>query len=138
MAGCIKAIREFRFKWMIIVLFIFLMMGAVLYAERSGIRYQEMARQISYMEPERVVTEKEAVKTWKTTCLVLTDSTQEASVQALPEFERMFMDMRVGTEVVDVSSQALPDFSAYETVVVLLTDLSPLKEEVLALASWVE
>ena len=33
--------------------------------------------------------------------------------------------------------QALPDFSAYETVVVLLTDLSPLKEEVLALASWV-
>ena len=138
MAGCIKAIREFRFKWMIIVLFIFLMMGAVLYAERSGIRYQEMARQISYMEPERVVTEKEAVKTWKTTCLVLTDGTQEASMQALPEFERMFMDMRVGIEVVDVSSQALPDFSAYETVVVLLTDLSPLKEEVLALASWVE
>ena len=138
LAGCIKAIREFRFKWMIIVLFIFLMMGAVLYAERSGIRYQEMARQISYMEPERVVTEKEAVKTWKTTCLVLTDSTQEASMQALPDFERMFMDMRVGIEVVDVSSQALPDFSAYETVVVLLTDLSPLKEEVLALASWVE
>ena len=138
LAGCIKAIREFRFKWMIIVLFIFLMMGAVLYAERSGIRYQEMARQISYMEPERVVTEKEAVKTWKTTCLVLTDSTQEDSMQALPEFERMFMDMRVGIEVVDVSSQALPDFSAYETVVVLLTDLSPLKEEVLALASWVE
>lgn len=59
-------------------------------------------------------------------------------MQALPEFERMFMDMRVGIEVVDVSSQALPDFSAYETVVVLLTDLSPLKEEVLALASWVE
>ena len=138
MAGCIKAIREFRFKWMLIVLLLFLMMGAVLYAERSGIRYQEMERQISYMEPEWVVTEKEAVKTWKTTCLVLTDSTQEASVQALPEFERMFMDMRVGTEVVDVSSQALPDFSAYETVVVLLTDLSPLKEEVLALASWVE
>ena len=86
-------------------------MGAVLYAERSGIRYQEMARQISYMEPERVVTEKEAVKTWKTTSLVLTDSTQEASMQALPEFERMFMDTRVGIEVVDVSSQALPDFS---------------------------
>ena len=29
-------------------------------------------------------------------------------------------------------------FPSYETVVVLLTDLSPLKEEVLALASWVE
>ena len=138
MAGCIKEIRKFRFKGMLIVLLVFLLMGAVLYAERSGIRYQETARQISYMEPEQVVTEKEAVKALKTTCLVLTDRTQEASMQAWPEFERMFMDMRIGVEAVDVSSQELPDFSAYETVVVLLSDLSPLKEEVLELASWVE
>ena len=137
LAGCIKAIREFRFKWMIIVLFIFLMMGAVLYAGRSESVIRRWHGR-SAIWNRQVVTEKEAVKTWKTTCLVLTDSTQEDSMQALPEFERMFMDMRVGIEVVDVSSQALPDFSAYETVVVLLTDLSPLKEEVLALASWVE
>ena len=123
---------------MLVVLLVFLLIGAVLWAERSGIRYQEQARQITYMEPGKVVTEKEAVKALKTTCLVLTDSAQESSVQAWPEFERMFMDMRIGIERVDVSAREIPEFSLYETVVVLLSDLSPLKEELPALAAWVE
>ncbi len=138
MAGGIKTIREFRLKGMLVVLLVFLLIGAVLWAERSGIRYQEQARQITYMEPGKVVTEKEAVKALKTTCLVLTDSAQESSVQAWPEFERMFMDMRIGIERVDVSAREIPEFSLYETVVVLLSDLSPLKEELPALAAWVE
>jgi len=138
LAGGIKTIREFRLKGMLVVLLVFLLIGAVLWAERSGIRYQEQARQITYMEPGKVVTEKEAVKALKTTCLVLTDSAQESSVQAWPEFERMFMDMRIGIERVDVSAREIPEFSLYETVVVLLSDLSPLKEELPALAAWVE
>ena len=138
MAGYIKTLREFRFKGMLVVLLVFLLMGAVLYAERSGIRYQETARQVAYMEPEDVVTEQEAVNALKTTCLVLTDSSQEASVQAWPEFERMFMDMRVGVERIDVSREAVPDFAGYETVVVLMSDLAPLGETVLELSSWVE
>lgn len=138
MAGCIKAVKEFRFKGMLVVLLVFLLMGAVLYAERSGIRYQETARQISYLEPEQVVTEKEAVRALRTTCLVLMDGTQAGSAQAWPQFERMFMDMRVGVDVVDVSHETLPDPDAYETVVVLLSDLTPLGEAVLDLAAWVE
>lgn len=138
MAGCIKAVKEFRFKGMLVVLLVFLLMGAVLYAERSGIRYQETARQISYLEPEQVVTEKEAVRALRTTCLVLMDGTQAGSAQAWPQFERMFMDMRVGVDVVDVSHGTLPDPDAYETVVVLLSDLTPLGEAVLDLAAWVE
>ena len=48
------------------------------------------------------------------------------------------MDMRVGTDVIDVQKDTIPDLDAYETVVLLLSDLDPLKEKVLDICEWVE
>ena len=47
---------------------------------------------------------------------------------AWEQFQQIFKDMKVGTDVVDLqSASSIPDYHAYETVVVLLSDVSPLK-----------
>ena len=134
----LKVIRDFQFKGILVILGCFLMMAVILFAERAGIRYQEKKRQISYIDRDRIVTEKEVASSLKKSCLVLMDSSQEESIQAWTQFQQIFMDMRVGTEVVDLQKQTLPELEPYETVTVLLRSLEPLKENVLDLCSWVK
>ena len=134
----LKEIRNFQFKGILVILGFFLMMAVILFAERAGIHYQEKKRQISYIDRDRIVTEKEVVSSLKKSCLVLMDSSQEESIQAWTQFRQIFMDMRVGTEVVDLQKQTLPELEAYETVTVLLKSLEPLKENVLDICSWVK
>lgn len=134
----LKVIRDFQFKGILVILGCFLMMAVILFAERAGIRYQEKKRQISYIDRDRIVTEKEVASSLKKSCLVLMDSSQEESIQAWTQFQQTFMDMRVGTEVVDLQKQTLPELEPYETVTVLLRSLEPLKENVLDLCSWVK
>lgn len=134
----LKEIRNFQFKGILVILGCFLMMAVILLAERTGVHYQEKKRQISYIDRDRIVTEKEVVSSLKKSCLVLMDSSQEESIQAWTQFRQIFMDMRVGTEVVDLQKQTLPDLEPYETVTVLLTSLEPLKENILDICSWVK
>ena len=138
MVRFIKKIRNFQFKGILMILGCFILIAAVLFAERSGVQYQEKKRQISYIDKDKIITEKEAADSLKKTCLVLRDSSQEESEQAWIEFQRIFMDMRVGTDVIDVQKDTIPDLDAYETVVLLLSDLNPLKEKVLDICEWVE
>ena len=134
----LKVIRDFQFKGILVILGCFLMMAVILFAERAGIHYQEKKRQISYIDRDRIVTEKEVASSLKKSCLVLMDGSQEESIQAWTQFQQIFMDMRVGTEVVDLQEQTLPELEPYETVTVLLRSLEPLKENVLDLCSWVK
>lgn len=134
----LKEIRNFQFKGILVILGCFLMMAVILFAERAGIHYQEKKRQISYIDRDRIVTEKEVVSSLKKSCLVLMDSSQEESIQAWTQFRQIFIDMRVGTEVVDLQKQTLPELEPYETVTVLLKSLEPLKENVLDICSWVK
>lgn len=85
-----------------------------------------------------MVTEQMAAKSLPKTCLVLRNSEDEASVAAWEQFQQIFKDMKVGTDVVDLqSASSIPDYHAYETVVVLLSDVSPLKENLMELCDWV-
>lgn len=134
----LKSLRTFPFKSMLVILCVFLMIAMVLFAERSGIQYKEKKRKISYLDQEKVVTEQTAVKSLPKTCLVLRNSEDEASVAAWEQFQQIFKDMKVGTDVVDLqSASSIPDYHAYETVVVLLSDVSPLKENLVELCDWV-
>ena len=109
---------------MLVILGVFLMIAVVLFAERSGIQYTEKNRKVAYLSQEEVVTEQMAAKSLPKTCLVLRNSEDEASVAA--------------TDVVDLqSASSIPDYHAYETVVVLLSDVSPLKENLMELCDWV-
>lgn len=134
----LKSLKTFPFKSMLVILCVFMMMAVVLFAERSGIQYTEKNRKVAYLDREEVVTEQTAVKSLPKTCLVLRNSADEASEQACTQFQQIFKDMKVGTDVVDLKSDSvIPDYDEYETVVVLLSDISPLKEKLLELCDWV-
>ena len=127
----IKSMKAFPFKGMLVIWGIFMLMGAVLFAERSGIHYEGSKSQSAYLSENQIVTEKEAVKELKKTCLVIMDSQQESSQLAWEQFERIFQDMKVGTDVADLKTDTLPNLDSYETVVVLMSDLEPLKEGII-------
>ena len=134
----LKSLKTFPFKSMLVILCVFMMMAVVLFAERSGIQYTEKNRKVAYLDRGDVVTEQTAVKSLPKTCLVLRNSADEASEQAWIQFQQIFKDMKVGTDVVDLQSDSvIPDYDEYETVVVLLSDISPLKEKLLELCDWV-
>ena len=134
----LKSLKTFPFKSMLVILCVFMMMAVVLFAERSGIQYTEKNRKVAYLDREEVVTEQTAVKSLPKTCLILRNSADEASEQAWTQFQQIFKDMKVGTDVVDLQSDSvIPDYDEYETVVVLLSDISPLKEKLLELCDWV-
>lgn len=130
--------KTFRYKGLCIILGVYLVMGLILFMERSGIRYSEAKRQVAYMEKEEVVTAKEVAATLDTTCLILMDSRVESSVVAIEQFRQIFLDMKVGYRVVDVSAEPIPDPRDYETVVVLLTNLSTLGDSFFDLVQWVQ
>ena len=134
----LKSLKTFPFKSMLVILCVFMMMAVVLFAERSGIQYTEKNRKVAYLDREEVVTEQTAVKSLPKTCLVIRNSADEASEQAWTQFQQIFKDMKVGTDVVDLQSDSvIPGYDEYETVVVLLSDISPLKEKLLELCDWV-
>ena len=58
----IKSMKAFPFKGMLVIWGIFMLMGAVLFAERSGIHYGGSKSQSAYLSENQIVTEKEAVK----------------------------------------------------------------------------
>ena len=68
----IKSMKAFPFKGMLVIWGIFMLMGAVLFAERSGIHYEGSKSQSAYLSENQIVTEKEAVKELKKTCVLLT------------------------------------------------------------------
>ena len=90
MAGWIKKVKAFQFKGILVILGCFLFIGAILFAERSGLSYREKAKKLTYLDADKVVTEENAVKTLKPTCLVLTDSSQANSTMAWIQFEQIF------------------------------------------------
>ena len=69
---------------------------------------------------------------------MLRNSGDVSSNQAWEQFQQIFNDMKIGTDVVDVqTASGIPDYHNYETVVVLLSDISPLKENLVNLCEWV-
>ena len=138
MAGMIKYLQSFRFKGLTVILGVFLAISVVLWTERSGIQYQAEIKKKAYLDRDTVVTETQAVKNIESSCLVLMDSSQADSVVAWEQFERIFMDMKTGVDLADIRQSEIPDFSGYETIVVLMSDLNPLKDVVIKIGNWVE
>lgn len=133
-----RKFSSFRFKGMIVVMLVFALITVVLFVERSGINYNYNNPAIELMPEEKIVTKADANKSLKKTTLVFWDSTQEASADALAEFEVIFADMKVGYKAVDLSRTEFPDLSDYDTAVVLMSDLFPFGQEIINLIEWVE
>lgn len=129
--------KKFRYRSLPAILLAFLLLGLVLFAERSGIQLRDGAAGTAWIQG-RAVTAEESLSETPATCLVIRDSTREDSRAAWSQLEQIFLDMKVGWDSADISRESVPPYSRYETVVVLISDLSSLQEDILELCHWVK
>lgn len=130
--------KLFRYNGLLWVLCTFLMIAAMLFVERSGIRHTAAEIDHAYIEAENSLRADQVHKALDKTCLLLTNSQEANSQAAAKELEHILLDMKVGYALVDVSEDDPYDFTDYETVVVALSNISPLETKVLELADWVK
>lgn len=132
-----------RFRWqkLVLVWAVFLLIGVVLFAERSGVQYSGTHFRLELLEPEEVLTKEEALRGQPVTCLLICDTSQDGVAGAKEEFDQILQDMKVAAQTVDLAKtrpEALPDFAAYQTVVILMPNLDGLEQRLIDLMEWVE
>lgn len=131
----------FRWRKLLLIWAVFLAMAAILFAERSGIRYASTQFKIDYLPRTEVKPASIAMFGQPVTCLLLYDSGQEGTDQVKEQFDQILLDMKVGAQAVDVHTTALtslPEFSQYQTVVVLMSNLDALGKRLIDLMNWVQ
>lgn len=128
-----------RFFRMYPILGCFLVLAIFMFAVCSGIKYDEADSDKSYiaMNTTEGGDETEVAKE-KKDCLLITDSRQENSNEGLKQFRQIFKDMKVDYDMIDIKDQIPSDFNSYKTVVLTLSELSPMGEKVLDLSDWVK
>ncbi len=128
---------KFRFNGILVVIFVFALIALILFMERSGISYNYDKADLSFMPQENIVTKTQANANLKKTTLVLWDSAQPDSVNAMEEFRVILADMKVGYEAVDLSQNEFPDISAYKTAIVVMSELSSIGQNIITLNDWI-
>ena len=132
-----------RFRWqkLLLVWGVFLLIAAVLFAERSGVQYTHSRFRLSYLPQEQAISKAQALQEQPATCLLLCDTRQSGVDDARELFTQLLQDMKVAADVVDLAEVSVNDLPApenYQTAVVLMPNVEPLGEELLRLMNWVE
>lgn len=132
-----KGWKQFRY-WGIFLVFIgFLGLAVALFIERQGIGYQIPEQAYTYLTGA-VVTADQAQSQVPVNTLVVTDSRDPSSMLAKEQFQQIFKDMKVGYNLIDIAKESFPDIKSYEKVVMLVSQLDDLDQELIALRDWVE
>ena len=132
-----KEWKQFRY-WGIFLVFIgFLGLALALFIERQGIGYQIPEQAYTYLTGA-VVTANQAQSQVPVNTLVVTDSRDPSSMLAKEQFQQIFKDMKVGYNLIDIATESFPDVKSYEKVVMLVSQLDDLDQELIALRDWVE
>ena len=132
-----KGWKQFRY-WGIFLVFIgFLGLAVALFIERQGIGYQIPEQAYTYLTGA-VVTANQAQSQVPVNTLVVTDSRDPSSMLAKEQFQQIFKDMKVGYNLIDIATESFPDVKRYEKVVMLVSQLDDLDQELIALRDWVE
>ena len=98
----------FRWQKLLLIWAVFLAMAAILFAERSGIRYASTQFKIDYLPRTEVKPASIAMFGQPVTCLLLYDSGQEGTDQVKEQFDQILLDMKVGTQAVDQPAGVQP------------------------------
>ena len=141
MKKLVNWLHHFRWQKLLVIWLVFLLIAAVLFAERSGVQYTGTQFKLSYLDRTAAIPKENALFGQPVTNLLLCDSGQDGVALALPEFEQLFEDMKVGTQIIDLAETdptALPDFSNYRTVVVLMPDVAALGTRLVDLMTWLD
>lgn len=137
MEGLKERFLKFGFKGMLAVFAVFAAIAVILFVERSGISYNYDNPNLDFLPAENIVTKTEANAYLEKNTVVLWDSTQQDSADAMEEFVVILSDMKIGYDAIDLSKSAFPDLAKYKTAIVLISDLSVMGENVITLNSWI-
>ena len=132
-----KGWKQFRYWGFFLVFIGFLGLAVALFIERQGIGYQIPEQAYTYLTGA-VVTANQAQSQVPVNTLVVTDSRDPSSMLAKEQFQQIFKDMKVGYNLIDIATESFPDVKSYEKVVMLVSQLDDLDQELIALRDWVE
>ncbi len=132
-----KGWKQFRYRGIFLVFIGFLGLALALFIERQGIGYQIPEQAYTYLTGA-VVTADQAQSQVPVNTLVVTDSRDPSSMLAKEQFQQIFKDMKVGYNLIDIAKESFPDVKSYEKVVMLVSQLDDLDQELIALRDWVE
>lgn len=136
--GKLKAkFENFRFKGTLTIVLVFALIAALLFVELRGVQIYYNSRHLGPLPPDLVVTNEAAYNVQAEDTLLLYSSTEPASASAYREFQVILRDMKWGTRTVDISSDNVPELEAYDTVILLLADLSQLENSLVDICAWV-
>lgn len=130
--------RVLKLGWPLIILFL---LTLAIIRERMGL-------QLAQTEPEVAVEYKdklflavnedfsEAVHQYSE-CLIIADSDDEQSCILTEDMKFILDDMRTGYDVYIVGEGSLPSLDGYSKVVLTISDLEKLNEDIITLCDWV-
>ncbi len=128
---------KFRYKGVLAIVFVFFVISFILFTELSGIRYTYAGTALDFMPDESLVTKAEAVAKLQKNALFLYDGSKKDNEDIMAEFILIMNDMKIGRDEVDLSVSSVPDFYNYEYVIVFMSDLEPLGNDVITLSNYV-
>ena len=131
------AIRNFRYKGVIVIVLVFMLISLILLVELYGIQFNYTTKKLDFLPEERIVTKSEACSSLKKDTLVLWNSDEPGAGDIFSQFTVIFDDMKVGRDCVDLATEKLPDFEDYTVIVLLLSDLTPVGEGIISICDWV-
>ncbi len=137
MGELINGIRRFRFKGILVILFVFSLVASVLLVELSGIRANRYDKSIELMPQDMIITKDEAFTSLEKNTLLIHSSEDVSSCIAYEQFSVILADMKVGHITVDLAKDALPSFDRFSQIIVLLADLTPLGQKTADLCDFV-
>ena len=129
--------QSYRFHAVFRVFIGFFAIFCLLLMERRGITYESTEDGTELLSVAETPVNKPLSETAE--CLLLVNSQNANSMSADAEYEQILKDMRIAYQVQDLQVQeTLPDFDDFRTVVLLLPDVTPLGDHLLALCDWVQ
>lgn len=136
--GKLKAkFDNFRFKGILVITVIFAFVSGVLFVELSGVQRSYNQKELVLLSKEQIVTKAQACSQLEKDTLLVYSSADGSSVSAYEQFAVLLDDMKVGTVVVDLEREPLPDYQSYSIIILLFSDLSHVGEQLIPICKWV-
>ena len=126
--------KLFRFLSVIFICVLFVILTVALLGQRFYGDYQPRELQVELLDPESFVLEPLKKKA---ECLVVINSREANSAHAFKEIQEIFSQLKVKADYADLSREAIPDYNAYEKVVLAAENYDRLGESASDLMAWV-
>lgn len=131
--------RIIKLGWPFIILFLFTLL---ILKERIGLKLEEVdvIQAINYQERLFNVDNSEFSDRFDNSneCLIIINSKEKQSSIFFEDMQFIFKDMKIGYDVCDLSVESLPYLDEYNKIVITISNLDVIGDEIITLCDWVE